>query len=331
LAAAAGVSRAAVSAIEGDRLVPSVRAALALAAALGCTVEDLFGTPGGRAADPEWAWSPRTETCCYWESEVRGRALRYPTEFGPAGIVAHDGVFDGGSSKRSDAADPRETLVLASCDPAAGLLATEYARATGYRLLVLSRPSGQALALLGAGLVHAAGVHFGTVSDPHGNQDSVRNVVGAECKLVRVARWEEGLAVAPGVSAKSVAAVLRADLQWVGREPGSAARRCLDEIRPGRPVPRRLARDHRGVAEAVRSGWADVGVCHRLPSEEAGLRFLPVRIESYDLCFPADAAHDPRISALVRTVRSAAYRRLVADLPGMDPSDAGELETISAN
>src|SRR6202030_4317371 len=40
LAQRAAISRTAVSAIEINRLVPSVAAALALAAAFGCTVED---------------------------------------------------------------------------------------------------------------------------------------------------------------------------------------------------------------------------------------------------------------------------------------------------
>jgi DNA-binding XRE family transcriptional regulator len=43
LAELAGISRAAVSAIEQNRLVPSVSTALALAAAFQCSVEDLFG------------------------------------------------------------------------------------------------------------------------------------------------------------------------------------------------------------------------------------------------------------------------------------------------
>ena len=37
------------------------------------------------------------------------------------------------------------------------------------------------------------------------------------------------------------------------------------------------------MAEAVRCGWADVGVCVRLVSEEANLKFLSLRWESYDL------------------------------------------------
>ena len=37
---------------------------------------------------------------------------------------------------------------------------------------------------------------------------------------------------------------------------------------------------------------------------------------------------DPRIGALVRVVRSAEYRRLLADLPGYDARRAGETRTI---
>ena len=57
------------------------------------------------------------------------------------------------------------------------------------------------------------------------------------------------------------------------------------ELLADRRTPRRIAYDHRGVAEAVRCGWADVGVCLQLVSEEAGLKFLSVRRESYDLCY----------------------------------------------
>ena len=45
LGRSAGLSRAEISAIETGRLVPSTAAALALASALGCTVEALFHLP----------------------------------------------------------------------------------------------------------------------------------------------------------------------------------------------------------------------------------------------------------------------------------------------
>ena len=46
LARLSGLSRAGVSAIETGRLIPSAAAALALAAALECRVEDLFRLQG---------------------------------------------------------------------------------------------------------------------------------------------------------------------------------------------------------------------------------------------------------------------------------------------
>ena len=51
LARRSGLSRAGISAIETGRLVPSTGAALALARAFGCTVEDLFRLPPRRVRD----------------------------------------------------------------------------------------------------------------------------------------------------------------------------------------------------------------------------------------------------------------------------------------
>jgi molybdate-binding protein/DNA-binding XRE family transcriptional regulator len=327
LANRAGISRAAISAIEMERLVPSVAAALALAAALNCTVEDLFGV-AAEDPEPRWSWPPPSMPCRFWLARVRGRLLRFPAESTAAGVVAHDGIVSEDACQQWGQADPGTTLVLACCDPAAGLLAGEYARASGFRMIVLSRPSGQALALLAQGLVHAAGVHYATDDEPDDNAHAVENLLHGGHRLLRVARWEEGLTLAASARVASVGEVLRSRLRWVGREPGSAARRCLDELLDGRTAPRRMARDHRGVADAIRCGWADVGVCHRLASEEAGLQFLGIRREHFDLCFPTADASDPRIVALLEVVRSPSYRRLLGDLPGYATDDTGDVRVV---
>ena len=51
-------------------------------------------------------------------------------------------------------------------------------------------------------------------------------------------------------------------------------------------------------------------------SDDAGLDFLGVREEAYDLSFTSATSLDPRLRAMVQTVRSVEYRRLVEDLPG---------------
>jgi molybdate-binding protein/transcriptional regulator with XRE-family HTH domain len=324
LARRAGISRTAVSAIETDRLVPSVAAALAIAGVLGCPVEALFGGGTDEATVPDWAWPPPALPCRYWLAEVRARVFRYPVETSVAGAVPHDGVCRAGTFFEAVRAEPTSTLVLASCDPAAGLLASEYARVSGYRMIVIARSSRSALDLLARGLVHVAGLHFATDSASARNERAVRDAVGPDQRLMRVAQWDECLAVADAARVTSVRQALRTDFRWVGREAGSAARECLDELRPRARPPRRLATDHRGVAEAVRCGWADAGVCHRFAAEEAGLRVFTIRREHYDLCYPAQTDDDPRIDALVRLVRSSQYRQLLAELPGYDARSAGE-------
>jgi molybdate-binding protein/transcriptional regulator with XRE-family HTH domain len=334
LAERADISRAAVSAIEAERLVPSVAAAMGLAKALECSVEELFGRGNPqptKAPSPTWAWPTSQVHLRYWLANVGGQRRMYPFEATPLGEIPHDGVDHPGSHHRQAAHErlADHTLVVASCDPAVGLLVRVYEQLTGYRMLVFPRSSRQALQLLEQGLVHLAGVHLNSADDESGNTVPVREILHEPASLLRVASWEEGVVVGSDVSAATLRGVLRGRLTWVGREVGSGARQCLDELLDDRPAPRRLARDHRGVAEAVRCGWADAGVCLKLVAEEAGLRFLPVRTEGFDLCFTAKQSHDPRVQALVRVIQSSDYRRLLGELPGYDIADTGDLQSVS--
>jgi molybdate-binding protein/transcriptional regulator with XRE-family HTH domain len=328
LARRSGLSRAGISAIETDRLIPSAAAALALAAALECRVEDIFRLRGDEAPETAWAWSPRREPCRYWKAEVGGSIKLYPAEATGSGVMPHDGVFAGGSLPLGVDGDPERTLVMACCDPAVGLLAAELARVADIRLIAFPRSSLTALSMMGQGLVHVAGIHLSTAGHAGGNGAVVGRELGAGYNLLRVTRWEEGIAFAPGLRLGFVRQAVESNLRWVGREDGSGARQCLDELFGDRRPPRRLASDHRGVAEAVRSGWADAGVCLRLVSEEAGLDFLPVREEFYDLCFPDRWEGDYRIKTLLQVVRSQPYRKAVGELPGYDNAETGELERV---
>ena len=325
LADHAGVSRAGVSAIETGRLAPSVTAALVISRALDCTVEDLFDPS---SLDPrsavEWAFPPNAAHRRYWRARVGDSLLAFPVEDDSPQLGWHDGVNGQGPSGDLSLELADRTLVVACCDPAAGLLAAEYARQFGFRMIVLRRSSREALSLLAAGKVHAAGVHLGRAGGKSENARVARSLVG-DCTLVRVARWEEGLALGPRIRMARMADVVRPRLRWIGREPGSGARQCQDQVLGHRPPPRRIAFDHRSVAAALRCGWADVGPCLRLTSEEAGLRFLKVEQKDYDLCFRSADGSDPRLATLLGTLRSRTFRRLLSDLPGYSSSDTGEL------
>ena len=288
-------------------------------------MEDLFGAASSDNESLTWAWQPNQTPCRYWLTEIGGRRVLFPAEATAAGVIPHDGVFQNGVCHRSGDGLPENTLVMASCDPAAGLLVNEFARASGYRLLVLHRSSTEALDLLRRNLVHVAGVHLAAANHEEGNVKAAKAVLGDGYALLRIATWQEGLAVGPGLATPSIEGLLRSRVRWVGREPGSGARQCQDELLTHRRQPRRLAKDHRGVAAAIQGGWADVGVCVRLACDEAGLRFIRIRDEAYDLCFAAAQQDDPRFRALLRAVQSAPYRTCLSELPGYDGRSCGEV------
>ena len=187
LAVRAGISRAGVSAIEMGRLVPSASAVLALAAAFECRVEDLFslvaegqntgqtghgGPRASRAATGTPAW--RGASCFIPWSRL---ACRWPT----TGIF-HEGRFEDRSQVPAS-----DVLVVASCDPAIGLLADEYHRHSGFHILALQRPSREALSLLARGLVHVAGVHLERRGQCGCNAAAAREILGDAFCLLRTA------------------------------------------------------------------------------------------------------------------------------------------------
>ena len=323
LATRAGLSRTGISAIEMGKLVPSTLAAMALAQVFGCKIEELFQLGGQNII--HWAWPPSKEPCRYWRAMVGGKLLLYPVEISQLGMVPQDGVFREGRLFDNPFADPLRTLVLAGCDPAVGLLAAEYARTTHFRMLVLSRSSRQSLNLLRDGLVHVAGLHLAESRSPEKNVKAAKEILKVPFRLLRVANWQEGLTLAPELDFKTIKQVLSAHVRWVGREPGSGARQVLDEVLDGAAAPSFIARDHQGVVEAVRSGWADAGISVRLVSEEAGLRFIMVRDEAYDLCIPEQYMDDPRVMGLVEVIKSNPLRNMLGDLPGYDVKETGEL------
>ncbi|WP_254508266.1 substrate-binding domain-containing protein [Anatilimnocola floriformis] len=328
LAERAGISRSGISAIESNRLTPSVDAALQLARVFECAVEELFGH-FAEATPPEWAWPANHFPTRYWLGEVGGRTLAYPVEMPTAGQRLPDGVAQQPAPLDDKQEIAQRTLVIATCDPAAQFLVNLYERQSPFRLLILSRSSGESLALLAQGLVHAAGVHLSRVNESPGNAALVRDRLPAESwQLLRAAQWEEGLAVASDSAVRTLREATKSSLRWIGRLPGAGARRCQDELRGDSRLPQRTARDHRAVAEAIVNEWAEAGICLRLASEEAQLRFFSICEDQYDLCYSHRQAADPRIVALVKTIRSAEYRSLVNSLPGYRAADAGEVEVI---
>ena len=115
--------------------------------------------PLSNKSDPIGPGRCRSDERRYWQADVGARTLLYPYEATQLGTIEHDGIVATANCNAAHRTPP-PTLVMASCDPAVGLLAGELARTAGIRLLAFFRPSRQALALLKQGLVHVAGSHL---------------------------------------------------------------------------------------------------------------------------------------------------------------------------
>ena len=248
--------------------MPSVATALALARALRTSVEALFDDlPHSEAI---WADQPTRFPCRFWSAEVAGRTVLYAAE-GTTGLaVRPDGKTEGIAVASQALQSARQTIIVATCDPAANFLALEYARQTPFRMIVLRRSSRQAMELVASGLAHVAGVHLAESRSAAGNQSALaRAGLRSDVRLLAVAKWEEGVAHSPAVKLRSVKQAASAKLRWIGRSAGAGARRCQDEVLGGRRLPRHVATDHTDVVASIRSGFADAGVCVRLVAEEA--------------------------------------------------------------
>lgn len=325
LADRTGLSRAGISAIESGRLAPSVHAALALAHALHSTVEELFGVTPKSTESVEWGIAPNTPRPRYWYANIGSETLSYPIAEDSTQLDWHDAVYNPVQVESPDPELADRTLVVAGCDPSAHLLAAEYHRQFQFRMIVLRRNSRESLQLLTAGKVHVAGMHFGRSEEKSANRKAARESLGKKCSLIRVAKWEEGVAVSPALESSSISSLLRRRARWIGREEGSGARQLQEEVLGSRPAPRRMALDHRMMAACIKAGWGDAGACVRLCSEEAGLHFISLHAKHYDFCFRDDMSADPRVSALLATLRSRRFRSKLAELPGYHTEQTGEL------
>ncbi|MFN2311881.1 MAG: substrate-binding domain-containing protein [Spirochaetia bacterium] len=327
LADRTGLSRTGIGAIESGRLVPSTSAALALAAAFGCKVEDVFVLEAD-VDSSRWAWPPAKVPSRFWTAQGLSGKLLYPVEPNPLGLVAHDGIFQEDRLELHTEQDPRSTIVVASCDPAVGLLADEYQRQTGYRMLCLGRSSREALDLLRDDVVHAAGIHVADHTHLDDNAHYGQHALNRPFYLLHVAEWLEGLSSSETVTAGAMSPAQLKRKRWVAREEGAAARKLFDEYTDSKVRPVFTAYDHRGVAAAIKRGIADIGVSLKLVSDESGLGFYTLREAMYDLCIDARLVEDPRMQALIKVVQSTQYSRALRELPGYNTQNTGLLRSL---
>ena len=308
VAAAAGLSRQLVTALEAGRHAPSVTAALDLARALDTTVEALFGTPGAASWDPVTAGDV-SEGTLVSAGRVGDRGVYAPIPrthlYGPSWPNA-DGIVRAGSVTLFGERLP-EGFVVAGCDPALGLAAALLPTSGPHRLMPVATTSGAAIRALQAGTVHAALVHgpperLGTPTP------------GAEARAL--VRWRVGLASRGPVD---LGAIAEGRVSVTRRGPGAEAQRALERALEGSaPSGGPLAEGHLEAARLVAEGTADAGVTMEAAANLFDLGFVALEEHPVELRIAEQWRGHPGAAALIEVFSSRELAARLAALGGYE-------------
>ncbi len=336
LADIAGVTRQSISGIESGRWSPSLEVALALAGALGTSVEDLFGAAPDLPALTARLAAPAADAARLLVAEIGGDPVAFPL-FGDLGFApgfrpAFAQTGDGKAASTGELvsvqpiASSGPTLVVAGCDPALALLAGPLERhrpPTG--LVWWSCNNTAALRLLDEGSVHAAAVHRRADKAPGRPEDH---------EIVGFAAWREGLVVSEkhAGSVECLSEALDLGLRLVNREPGSEARKLLDEalgdiVADATSIAgyESACSAHLLVASSIASGLADFGVASEPAALAYGLGFVPWQEEVCELHVPRSLLGTPEVRALLQVLAGRELPAQLAAIAGYDTAPCGRV------
>lgn len=308
VAQASGLSRQSVSAVESGRNAPSVDAALALARALGTSVEELFTEgPAGRAWEPVLGTVP-DGTVPIVTARVGERPVFAPLPHRGAseeGWRAPDALWRDGSVEAFETL-PLDGLVVAGCDPVLGLAARLLPPRGPHRLVSIAATSVAAARALHRDRVHAALVH--------GTSDRLKTPTPRAFGR-RIARWRVGVA-ARDEGSLALEPIASGHLRIAHRPLGAEAERALQRAlkRAGGTAAALvgpLASGHLDAARLAAEGSVDVALTMEPAANAYGLAFRSLEDHTVELRVAERWAEHPGVEALFEVLGSA---RLAARL-----------------
>ncbi len=250
---------------------------------------------------------------------------------------AHPGTTLPARALRGIASIERTLLAVGSHDVAIDLLAGALAD-RGLELVSANVGSIAGLVALRTGSTHVAGTHVLDPASRTYNDVAVRRYIpDARVALIAFAQREQGLIVARGnpLGLRSLADVVARRARYVNRQRDAGTRMLLDALlaRDGLASAQiegydRLEFTHLAVAALVADGSADCGLGILAAARALGCDFVPLATEPYELALRADALDDPRIDALIATMRDPALRAAIDALGGYDAALAGDVRIV---
>lgn len=162
-----------------------------------------------------------------------------------------------------------------------------------------------------------------------------RLLPGQRTIIVNLVFRTQGFYVAPGnpKSIRDWKDLCDQEITFVNRERGSGTRALLDEQLRNLNIDARSINgyyyeemSHIAVASAVARGKADVGMgTEKAAQQVAGVDFIPLKKERYDLVFYRDDLEKPGFQTLLAILRSPEFKDEIKGMGGYDISMTGEV------
>jgi len=282
------------------------------------------GLPGVRTLAREAGCSPGTAARAY--AALRDRGVLAGTERTRFRVGA------GGAARAARWPGDLAALRLAgSDDPALDVLV----RAAGESASVVAGPRGSVngIVQLARGAADAAALHLLDAVSGRWNDVLARGALGGEpMVLVHLWKRDQGLVLAPGnpLGIRGAGDLDGRRIAW--RLPGTGSRLLLESLMrqagcEPHPELGEPAESHLAVAAAVATGAADAGLAVRAVAEAAGLEWVPVVTEPFELALAS--ASMGAAAPLLDLLASAALQQRLAAMPGYDLSMSGELRSAA--
>jgi molybdate-binding protein len=198
---------------------------------------------------------------------------------------------------------------------------------------MLTMPVGSldGLVNLRQGLCHISGSHLLDINGEY-NLPFVRHLFpDVPVSLMTMAHRTQGLILAPGnpKGIKSLADLARPEITFINRNAGSGTRLWLDRefTRLGLSAISlrgygQVVSTHTEAARAVQNCRVDVAIGIQASASEAGLDFIPLFEERYDLIFPEETAQ--LVGPILDHLQTLKFRQELNSLSGYNTTHSGE-------
>ena len=232
------------------------------------------------------------------------------------------------------------TIIGSHCLGIDAILELLRMRSPGITVKVINVGSSGGLAAVRRGEADIAGTHLlDDVSGDYNVPFIERFGIADKAVLIRGYEREQGFIVKKGnpEGVQGIMDLLRGDLSFINRNPGSGTRVLLDSMLKGVAEEKDLdfeqtkssiqgygveAKSHSAVAVAVLQGKADLGLGIRTVANRYELDFIPVSKEQFDFAISVDKLGREAVQSFLETLRSEDFKTMILNrVPGIIPTN----------